>query len=177
MMAGKEKRPKEKRHRAASDASFFERYWQYLLIAVFSFALYANSIPNDYAMDDELVTQNHRLTSQGIKAIPEIFTSTYYSDKMGYAYDYRPIVHVSFALEHELFGESPHVSHFINVLLYVLLCVLLYITLKKFLPLPDIFLVAITLLFTAHPVHTEVVSSIKNRDELLALIFGLAAFR
>jgi len=31
----------------------------------------------------------------------------------------------------------------------------------------------ITLLFAAHPIHTEVVASLKNRDELFMLLFGL----
>jgi tetratricopeptide (TPR) repeat protein len=175
-MAGKDKHTKGKKRTTPTNTSFLKKYWQYILISVFSFVLDANSIPNDYAMDDELVTKKHRLTSQGIKAIPEIFTSTYYSDNMGYAYDYRPMVHVSFAIEHQLFGESAGVSHSINLLLYVLLCVLLYVVLKRLLPLPDLILVAILLLFIAHPIHTEVVCSIKNRDELLTYIFGFSAF-
>jgi tetratricopeptide (TPR) repeat protein len=35
----------------------------------------------------------------------------------------------------------------------------------------------ITLLFAAHPIHTEVVASLKNRDELLMLLFGLLALQ
>ncbi|MEZ4889874.1 MAG: hypothetical protein R2779_04690 [Crocinitomicaceae bacterium] len=48
----------------------------------------------------------------------KIFTSPYYSDDAGYAYGYRPMVHLSFALEHELFGQKPGAGHFINVLLF-----------------------------------------------------------
>jgi hypothetical protein len=92
-----------------------------------------NSIPNDYNLDDELVTQNHRLTAGGISAIPDIFTEPYYKDKMGYSYEYRPMVLVSFAIEHEFFGDNPHVSHFFNVLLYALLCLTLYRVLNRML--------------------------------------------
>ncbi len=158
-------------------ASVFKKYFHELLILLLAVGLYANSIPNDYNMDDELVTKNHRLTSQGVKAIPEIFTSFYYQDAMGYAYDYRPIVHASFALEHQLFGDIPQVSHFFNLLLYIICCLLLYRVLKevsdKFTPF---FSLVVVLLFTAHSAHTEVVSSIKNRDEILGLIFCLVAF-
>ena len=143
------------------------------LIFLFAFLLFANSIPNDYNMDDELVTINHRLTSKGVSAIPEIFTSPYYQDAQGYSYEYRPVVLVSFAIEHQFFGDNAHVSHFFNIVLYALCCLVLYLVLlrlfkKHFHIIP----LAITLLFIAHPAHTEVVCSIKNRDEILGLLFS-----
>ena len=36
---------------------------------------------------------------------------------------------------------------------------------------------AVLLLFTVHPVNTEVVASLKNRDELLSFLFVLLAFQ
>ncbi len=169
------------------------------VVFLFSFALYFNSVFNDYNLDDELVTRNHRLTSRGIEILkpnfsvfysgefkgatfklrlfnflPEVFRSPYYEDPMGYKYEYRPVVLASFAIEHSIFDESPHVSHLINVFLYGLLCVLLYLVLTRLLKEYNIILPFITaLIFAAHPIHTEVVASIKNRDEILALGFGL----
>ncbi len=129
-------------------------------------------------MDDELVTRGHALTSKGLAGIPEILTSQYYQDAMGYAYDYRPVVLVSFAIEHQFLGEHVWVSHAINVLLYGFMCFLLYRVLRRlFAGYSYILSFFITLLFAVHPVHTEVVASIKNRDEILAFIFGLLAFR
>lgn len=145
-----------------------------VIVFAFSFLLYFNSIFNDYNLDDELVTQNHRLTSKGISAIPEIFSSPYYQDQSGYKYEYRPIVLTTFAIEHSLFGEHAVVSHFINTLLYSLMCVLLLLVLRKLLiGYGNILSFLITLLFASHPVHTEVVASIKNRDEILSLGFAL----
>lgn len=148
----------------------------YTVIFLFSFAIYFNSIFNGYNLDDELVTQNHRLTSQGISAIPEIFNSPYYSDNSGYKYEYRPIVLVSFAIEHSIWGDNPFMSHLVNVLLYSLACILLLYVLilllndvNRFIP------ILITVLFAAHPIHTEVVASIKNRDEILVLLFCLSS--
>lgn len=145
-----------------------------LIVFGFSTLIYFNSILNNYSMDDELVTQNHRLTSKGISAIPEIFRSPYYEDRAGYKYEYRPLVLVTFAIEHSIFGDNPHVSHFINVLLYGLLCLVLFNLLKLLFASYDVtFALLVTLVFAAHPTHTEVVASIKNRDETLALLFGL----
>jgi tetratricopeptide (TPR) repeat protein len=152
-----------------------KRFYEWLIF-LFAFCLFANSIPNDYNIDDELVTNNHRLTSKGIAAIPEIFTSPYYQDQAGYAYEYRPVVLTSFAIEHQIFGDNPHVGHFINVLLYALCCLLLFIILQLlFKNYPPLILPGMALLFAAHPAHTEVVCSIKNRDEILGLIFSLLA--
>ncbi len=148
-----------------------------LVIAVFSFLLYANSISNGYNIDDDLVTINHRLTSKGIKAIPEIFSTPYYKDAAGNQYEYRPVTLASFAIEHQLLGTNAHVSHLINVLLFITLSLILFLTLLKLFNNYNYVLpFAITLLFIAHPLHTEVVASIKNRDELLCLTGGILAF-
>lgn len=147
-----------------------------LVLGFFAFALYSNTIPNSYALDDELVTRNHPLTSQGIKAIPEIFTSYYYDNKVGNYYEYRPVVLSSYAIEHSLVGDNPHVSHTINALLYGLLCVVLFFVLRSLvLDRNWLFPALATLLFAAHPIHTEVVASIKNRDELFSFLFGISA--
>jgi tetratricopeptide (TPR) repeat protein len=157
---------------------YFLKYEKHFNLIVFITALllYINTIPNFYNMDDELVTINHRNTSKGISAIPDILSQYYYEDVMGYMYEYRPTVHISFAIEHEFFGESPHISHAINVLLYALTCLLLFIFLKNLFP-QNLKLLAwiATLLFVFHPIHTEVVASIKNRDEILALLFALGS--
>lgn len=169
------KKPEKiKVQKKGSTQSFFQRNIFELIIVTFCFVIYSNSLLNGYNMDDELVTRNHRLTSKGISAIPEIFTSPYYQDESGYAYEYRPVVLASFAIEHSLFGDNPFVSHFFNLLLYAFCCVFLYRVLRSvstaFTP---VFSLAIALLFASHPSHTEVVSSIKNRDEILGLIFCL----
>lgn len=157
-----------------SDTTFFRKYAYEIAILIFSLLLYSNSITNYYNMDDELVTINHRLTSKGITAIPEIFSSPYYSDESGYAYEYRPIVLSTYAIEHSLFGDSPHMSHMINILLYALCCLVLYKLLTfVFSSYSPIWPLAVTLLFIAHPAHTEVVCSAKNRDEILGMLFSL----
>lgn len=145
-----------------------------IIIAAFSFLLYANTIPNGYNLDDELVTINHRLTSKGIAGIPEIFTSPYYKDAAGNEYEYRPVTLATFAIEHQLFGDNANINHFINVLIYVLISVILFLTLLKLFDNYNYLLpFVISLLFIAHPLHTEAVAGIKNRDELLSLLGGI----
>lgn len=147
-----------------------------LLLVALTFVLYGQTLFHGYNMDDELVTRNHRFTSQGIEAIPDIFKSPYYEDDMGYSYEYRPVVHISFAIEHQIFGESPRVSHLVNLLIFAFTGVLVFLLVKRIFPgLGMTFPLLTAVIFVVHPIHTEAVCSIKNREELLALLGGLAA--
>ena len=137
------------------------------------FILYGNTLLNDYNLDDELVTRNHKLTSQGISALPEIFTSPYYQDEVGYSYEYRPIVLASFAIEHQFLGEHAFISHLINVLLYFITSFILYYFLILISNRNTQFALFSSIIFVLLPVHTEVVASIKNRDEILCLLFAI----
>lgn len=152
----------------------------YLLIVAYAFILYGNTINNGYSLDDMYVTGKNPLTREGLKAIPEIFTSYYINlnaEEGGqHNYGYRPITKATFAVEWEFFGENPHISHFINVLLYALTGVILFFLLRRLLSkYHALFPFLIVMLFMAHPSHTEVVASLKNREELLSFLGALLA--
>ncbi len=150
----------------------------YLFFLVFAFFLYGNTILNKYAIDDSLVADNEIVT-KGLKALPEIFSTRYISEQGNIgstAADYRPVVKATFALEYQLWGQKPGRSHAVNVLIYWCISILLFSVLKRMLSNYNIlFPFLVTLLFMAHPVHTEVVASLKNRDELIAFLCGLGA--
>ncbi|MBC7696054.1 MAG: glycosyltransferase family 39 protein [Burkholderiales bacterium] len=149
------------------------------LIFASAFILYGNSIKNKYALDDGYVTvtnpehPNNPKIEKGLKGIPEIFTSHYIESKQQ-SFEYRPLVLVTFAIEYQFFGSNPHVSHFLNVLIYAITCIILYLILcRLFDKFHLIFPLTTTLLFLVHPIHTEVVANIKCRDELLSFLFGM----
>lgn len=143
-----------------------------LLFLIFAFILYGNTIPNDYALDDEYVSYNNASVMKGFAGLPEIFTTRYTEGSNAkFLYGYRPVVKATFAIENQFFGQNPHVSHFINVLLYAVTAIVLFRLLRRLLGnYHVIFPLLIVLLFMAHPVHTEVVASLKNRDELLSFL-------
>ncbi|MFA8450802.1 MAG: tetratricopeptide repeat protein [Bacteroidales bacterium] len=149
----------------------------YFFIIILTILFYGISVLNQFALDDFYVTAGNKQTAQGIKAIPEIFNSFYAYDN-GQSYGYRPLVRSSFAIEYEFFKGAPDVGHIINVLLYLLGIFILFRLLKKYIfkdkhPLIPL---GVILIFMAYPLHTEVVASLKNRDEILCLIFcSLAA--
>jgi tetratricopeptide (TPR) repeat protein len=148
-------------------------------IALFfiTFIVFGNGILNEYALDDEFYTNGgNKSTLKGFKGIPEIFKSRTFFNNDGSGYSYRPVTVASFAIENQFFGEKPHVSHFINVLLYAFIMVLLFNLLRKwFVTQGDWFSFFISLLFLVHPLHTEIVDNIKCRDELLAMLFTLSS--
>ena len=130
---------------------------------------------NDYALDDDFAFYKNTYVQKGIKGIPDILTHPYYSDG-NLSFDYRPIASITFAIERELCGNDPHVSHVVNLLFYICCVLLVYALMVEVFSL-DIWLAfMIALFFAMHPVHTEVVASIKNREELLSFIFCFLGF-
>src|SRR6218665_2599052 len=145
-----------------------------LLFLVLCFLVFGKSISNNYAMDDEFVTLNNPVVMKGIKGIPQIFRTSYSYGNGKENYEYRPVVKVTYAIEYQFFGANPHVSHFINLLLYfITMWLLFYLLLKLFSNYHYVFPLLVVLLFLVHPVHSEVVMSLKNRDCLLSFLFCL----
>jgi tetratricopeptide (TPR) repeat protein len=155
-----------------------------ILLAAICFVCYGNTIANDYAYDDAVVITENQFTQQGIAGIPAIFKHGTFAgsyENVPLLARYRPLSLATFAIERELFGPSPHVAHFGNVLLFALTTLVLYLLLDRVFRNPDgpggvldlPFLA--TLLFAVHPIHTEVVANIKGRDEILMLAGALSA--
>ena len=149
-----------------------------IVLIVTTFIFYYNSIFNYFFFFFFHVNTKNAQTVAGIKSIPEIF-STLYADESGMTYGYRPMVRASYAIEYQFtsgLSYNPYISHAINVLLYIISILLLYKVLRRLLRDYNIwFPFLITLLFMAHPAHTEVVASLKNRDVLLNFLFSFIA--
>lgn len=168
-----------------------KRKYIYLVVFLAATAIYLNTVPNKYAYDDYSVVEGNKFTKQGLAGIfghifNDSFTAFTGKKNLFRGGRYRPLSLITFSVEYQFFGANPHVSHFVNVILYGLICMLLFKVLaallrekpvyKKF---RDYFLslsLMATLIFTLHPVHTEVAANIKGRDELMALLFGLLAW-
>lgn len=153
-----------------------ETAWS-LLLFIFSTLLYANTIGHGYALDDVAVITQNKFVQQGLAGIPQILTTFYWQGFWDLnAGLYRPLSLVMFAMEQALFPNSPFINHFINVLLFAGSTVLFFKTILKLFGKNYGTMAAVaSLLFAAHPIHTEVVANIKSRDELLALFTLLAS--
>lgn len=113
---------------------------------------------------------------------------------------YRPLSMVTFAIEQQFFGAVPeekvdsylkqnftygirgpaeqklvsnmHIRHLFNVFWYMG-CVLVLLYFLRYIIFPNQPIVALVaaILFTAHPIHTEVIANVKSRDEIMSLLF------
>ena len=167
-----------------------QRKYIYLLLLVFTFLLYGNTLGHQYAQDDAIVITDNMFTQDGVSGISGHLTNdTFFGffKKEGKAKlvsggRYRPLTPIMFCLEYEAFGLNPFVSHLINVLMYWLLCIAIFSLLallfaqSESINQPTSLALIITLLFLAHPVHTEAVANIKGRDEIMAMLGAVIAF-
>ncbi|MEI7670233.1 MAG: tetratricopeptide repeat protein, partial [Pseudomonadota bacterium] len=158
----------------------------YGVIAALTFLLYVNSLWNDYTLDDSIVIKENMFTQKGFAGIKDILTSDVFvgffktEKNLVAGGRYRPLSVVTFAIEHQLFGDNASISHLINLLLYALTGIAIFLFLTRlfsqskfnfsnWLPLIS------ALLFIAHPLHTEAVTNIKGRDEIMTLLFSVLA--
>ena len=158
------------------------------ILLVFAFLLYANTLPFGYVYDDTIAISGNEITQQGLKGIPDILTTDFFTGYYGKDKNmvaggrYRPLSLISFAIEYELFGENPHINHFFNIVFYALSGFFIWLVLVKLFPKQNkntfslSFPLVTALLFIVHPLHTEVVANIKGRDEIFALLFCLISF-
>ncbi|MDD3691256.1 MAG: glycosyltransferase family 39 protein [Bacteroidales bacterium] len=148
----------------------------YLLLFLFTFILYANTFRHQWALDDTVVCKKNAYVEQGFKGFKQILT-THSMEGVNInpeAYQYRPLSLLMFATEWQLSPDNPSLHHIINVIWYALACVLLYIVLRKmFVDKSKLLPFIITVLYTAHPMHTEVVANIKGRDDIILWVFVL----
>ena len=145
----------------------------YIIYFVAILITYGISINFGYNFNDQFVITNEKDAVTGIKSIPSLFSKPYV-ELDEFTFGYRPLTKATFALEYSLFGNNPSISHFINLLFYLVFIVLLHHFMKRWFPkLGTLFLVALSLLFITHSTHVEVVASIKNREEILCGIFYL----
>ena len=142
------------------------------VVFIFSFLLYLNTINHGLALDDYTILVENKHVQNGFDGIKEILTTNYHNGFDGFnAGLYRPMSPLSFAIENELFDNNTQLAHLINILIYACCGLLLFLCLQKLLiAYPPILAFLVSLLFMAHPIHTEVVANIKGRDELFAFI-------
>ena len=146
-----------------------------LIVALTGFLLYVNTLHHEFVLDDYSVIIENRITRQGTASIGTIFTTSY---RAGYYLVndelYRPIPKALYALIWEISPNNPLPGHLINILLYALTGFVLYFFLWQIIK-SSFFAFAASLLFIAHPIHTEVVANIKSIDEILSFLFCITS--
>lgn len=140
-----------------------------LLFAV-PFLAYVNTVRNDFVWDDRYVlSENPHVRDLG--NIPSFFISS----ETQASYDmkvYRPLRQAMFAVEYRVFGLAPEGYHLSSIFIHCLSSMLLFLLLRYLgLGIPMSFVAS--MLYSIHPVHTEVVANITGRTDILFLFFYL----
>ncbi len=161
---------------------------QSLLIFGFALLLYANTLGHGFVLDDSIVITDNMFTKQGVQGISGIFSKdTFFGffkvegkETLVSGGRYRPMTLALFALIYQMFGENSLVFHLLTVLLFGATCVVLYRVLLRLFANQGHTVAALlawmaTMLFVAHPIHTEVVNNIKGCDEIVTLLGCLTA--
>ncbi len=154
--------------------SWLTKLW-WLLPALLAGIVYANTLGHGFVWDDfYLITEDH--TVKSFKYLDVIFTSDFFGhqeNELAYGY-YRPLVSLSYLLDYTVWQKNPLGYHLTNILLHIV-ATLLVVAVAVELRLSRKVALLIALLFAAHPMHTENVSWVSGRTDVLAFVFAAAA--
>ena len=159
-----------------SQARFSTTRLMAAIIFLLSFFLYFQTSQYGFTLDDRLAVFENTVTTQGIKAIPQIFSHAYlYGSVVPDNVLYRPVSKAIYAICWSAAGDKPMLYHLVNIFLFAISGLLLFLVLNKYLPGKPFLSFMVSALYVAHPIHTEVVCSIKSLDEILSLLFFLVS--
>lgn len=148
-----------------------------IIIAAASFIVYFNTLNNNFVYDDETIIVKNA-DNLRLQNIPGYFTN---QGEYRYVFGplYRPLIMTSFAVDHTLFGLKPGGYHFMNIIFHAVSTMFLFlILLMLFGKYENGILASLlsSLIFAVHPVHTEAVSFISSRTDVLATMFFFISF-
>ena len=165
------------------------RRLQGLFFFALGFILYANTLGHDFVLDDAIVISDNMFTQKGVEGISGILKhDTFFGffkvegkEALVSGGRYRPLSLILFAVTYDLAGSGPFAFHLLTVLLYALTCLVVYRTLSVLFEknlgaeMAAVMAWVAALIFTVHPVHTEVVANIKGSDEIITLLGSMGA--
>lgn len=129
---------------------------------------YLNTLKAGFTLDDEPVIVTNPIVTNGVDVWGALSTPLFPGDL------FRPLTVLTFAVNQALTPDDPALFHAVNVALHAVVTVLVFwLAMRLF----GSVRVAVTAgaLFAVHPIHTEAVSSLVGRAEVLAALFGLIA--
>jgi tetratricopeptide (TPR) repeat protein len=144
------------------------------LIAFATAVAFGNTLSFGFVWDDHLlIGGSHFVRSWG--TLPQILTSHFWAGHADWKMYYRPLINVTFLVDYQLWGLNALGYHLTNILVH--LAVSLVVMWIGATLLRDWLAGLVAgLVFSLHPVHSQSVSFIAGRTDLVAALFFLAAF-
>ncbi|MCL2144116.1 MAG: tetratricopeptide repeat protein [Endomicrobia bacterium] len=147
------------------------KYLPYIFLFFAVFLVYGKTIGHDITgLDDISLIHGNAVSYSSKTQLKNIFTNNVLFG--GHTVYYRPLLTLSFALEHKLAGTSPHFAHLTNILLHILSCFIVFFFFKRYLMSETAAFIA-ALFFAVHPANLYTVTWIPGRNDSLFLIFLL----
>lgn len=151
---------------------------RYAVLVALCALLYSNSLHGEFVHDDVWAISNNPDVRPG-SSFGNIFTNDFWGKRMAdntSHKSYRPLCILTFKLNIQLGGMTPLYFHMVNVCLHCAVTCLLMHTCERCV-FDDARLAFLTaLLFAVHPIHTEAVSGIVGRADVLACMLFLLTF-
>lgn len=144
-----------------------DRAVPYLLLMLVVALAYGNGVGGGFIWDDDYTVVNN-LRTHGLSHIPALFG---WGDAR---FGYRLMRDLSYTFDYSVGGGlNPVVYHLFNIIYHGVVTVLLFVLARR---LTGSAVAAMwgALLFAVHPVHTDVVTYISGRRDLLSALFYLA---
>jgi len=147
-----------------------------LLITIIGLLCYSNIFNNEFLFDDVPAIVENGSTQPPIDFSKIFLTASWWSQgESGTIRGYRPLTTLSFAVNRAVHGLSVGGYHLVNLIIHIINSILVFVIIltlfnRRFLA------GTISLLFAAHPIHTEAVTGIIARADELSALFVLFAF-
>ena len=134
---------------------------------------FARTLAYDFVWDDALLIQRSQRLQQWT-SLPAVLGSHFWSEVHEGSHYYRPLVSLSFFLDVQAWGFNPMGFHLTNLLAH-LATALAVLALARRLTGSVLAAAVAGVAFALHPIHTESVTFISGRTDVLATLFFLLA--
>jgi len=145
-----------------------------VLIIALGLLVYANSLGGKFIMDDVCLIEDNAYIKNWSNIL-DIFTKNIVKDTLKTYLFYRPAQLVTYMADYSIWKLNTAGYHITNIGLHILTALAAFCLIN--LLFGDRFLSFLTgLFFVVHPIHTEAVSYISGRADILAAFFMLMCF-
>ena len=145
-----------------------------LLIALLGAIAYGNSLNGKFIWDDEALIRNN-IYIKDFSHITKVFSGNIEAGAGKKTSFYRPVQTLTYMLDYRFWGLDEKGYHITNTAWHISVALALF-WLVNILFHERLIAVLAGLFFVVHPIHTEAVSYISGRAELLSAFFILLAF-
>ena len=144
-----------------------------LVIIAACLGSYFNTLFADFVCDDNIfITPNPYMKS--FQFLPRFFVDDFGHigvQRITSSY-YRPLLAASYMFDYTIWGNNPFGFHLTNLLFHIFSCILIFALIELLFHNRLIAFIS-TLLFSVHPIHTEAVSFISGRVDVIPPAFFL----